>query len=592
MVWTRTLFKYLFNKSLLAFGQDLIPPVRVPFAFILLLITPVARAQVNVLTYQYDNTRAGANVNETLLTPGNVNATQFGKLFAAPVDGYIYGQPLYFANVVIPGKGTHNVVYAATEHDSVYAIDADSGAPLWQAAFLNAAAGVTSVPAADTNCSQIEPEIGITGTPVIDPGSGTIFLVAMTKEMSGGTASYVHRLHALDIATGAEKPGSPVVIQATYPGTGEHGSTLGFNPRNYKQRPGLLLLNGVVYTAWSSHCDIGTYHGWLIGYDEQTLRQVSVYNTTPNGNEGSLWAGGAAPAADGAGNIYIVSGNGTFDGTTGDGPDLGESFIRLSSPGLTATDYFAPYNFSDLNNRDLDTGSAGVALLGDEAGSPAHPHLMAGAGKEGRIYLLDRDNLGKVQTGSDSQIVQSLPGAIGVLFGNPAYFNQTLFFCGSGDNLKAFSVMGAAMPATPVSRSPEKFVSPGCVPTVSAAGKVNGIVWALDQAGILRAFDASNLGHELYNSGQNSSRDAFGHAVKFSVPTVANGKVYAGSQSALVAYGILPAGTPTAVIANSASGDTSAVAPGSIASIYGTGLATSMQPPSRFRYPPRSAALR
>ena len=351
-------------------------------------------AQVNVLTYQYDNSRAGANVNEIVLSRSNVNPSAFGKLFSYPVDGYVYGQPLYLGNVAIVGKGNHNVVFVVTEHDSAYAFDADSSsaansAPLWQVSFLNASAGVTSVPYGDTGCGQIEPEIGITSTPVIDPSSGTLYLVAMTKEVSGSSVSYVQRLHALDVGSGAEKPGSPVVIQATYPGTGEGGSTLVFNPKNYKQRPGLLLLNGTVYTAWSSHCDIGTYHGWIIAYDARSLQQVAVYNETPNGNMGSFWAGGAAPAADSSGSIYVVSGNGTFD-LPGDGKsqDLGESYIKLSSAGgLTVADYFTPYNYASLNSADLDTGSAGVVLIGDEAGSAAHLHLMAG---EAPLYFLSR----------------------------------------------------------------------------------------------------------------------------------------------------------------------------------------------------------
>lgn len=540
-------------------------------------------AQVNVLTYQYDVSRAGANPSETTLNKANVSATGFGKLFTYPVDGVLYGQPLYVGNVSVPGKGTHNVVYVATEHDSVYAFDADSNsgansAPLWQTSFVNTANGVSTVPSGDTNCSQIEPEIGITSTPVIDVASGTIFVVAMTKEI-GGAISYVQRLHALDITSGAEKPGSPVVIQATYPGTGEGGSTLTFNPKNYKQRPGLLLLNGTVYTAWSSHCDIGAYHGWLIGYDAESLKQVAVYNNTPNGNEGSFWAGGAAPAVDSGGNIYLVSGNGTFDTS---GSDLGESYIKLSSSGgLSAVDYFTPFNYNELNNGDTDTGSAGVALIGDEAGSSAHPHLMAGAGKEGRIYLLDRDNLGKLQAGSDSQIVQSIPGVIGGLFGNPAYFNQTLYFCGAGDSLKAFPIANARMSSTPSSQSSVAFAFPGCVPTISANGTANGIVWVLDPAGVLRAYDSSNLGNELYDSNQNTARDALGSTVKFSVPTVVNGKVYAGTQKSLVVYGLL-SGSGALAVSNAASGSASAVAPGSLVSIYGSGLATSTASASSF----------
>jgi len=533
------------------------------------LLAPLATTLlVNVLTYQYGNTRAGVNSQELILTPGNVSASQFGKLFSLPVDGQLYGQPLYLAGVAMPGKGTHNVVYVATEHDSVYAFDADSSqAPLWQTSFLNS--GATTVPATDTGCGQIAPEIGITGTPVIDPQSGTIYLVAMTKE----AGQYVHRLHALDVTTGAEKPGSPMTIQASVSGTGDGGTTDVFQPKAYKQRPGLLLLNGVVYTLWSSHCDLGLYHGWIIGYDAHSLQQVSVYNDTPNGDSASFWSGGAAPAADPDGNIYAVAANGTTDFNSPTAPDLGESYLRLSTGGgLAVSDYFTPFNYAQLNDGDTDTGSAGVALLGDEAGSPAHPRLMAGAGKEGRIYLLDRDNLGKFNPAGDTQIVQSLPNAIGPLFGNPAYFNLHLYFCGSGDALKAFPVSSAQMAVTPQSQSPTTFRFPGCVPTISANGTANGIVWAIDPTGVLRAYDATNLANELYDSNQNGARDSLGAAVKFSVPTVANGKVFVPTQTALVVYG--PLGPPIAV-SNAASGDAAAMAPGSIASLYGTNLPSS-----------------
>jgi uncharacterized protein (TIGR03437 family) len=542
------------------------------FTAIVLAVFPLA-AQVSVLTYQYDLTRAGANTNETALTPANVNASQFGKLYSYPVDGYIYAQPLYAPNVTIAGRGSHNVVYVVTEHDSVYAFDADGpgGDPLWQKNFLGP--GVTTVPASDTGCNQIEPELGISGTPVIDPQSQTMYMVAMTKETSGNNANYVQRLHALDITSGAERPGSPVIVQATYPGTGEGGSTNVFRPKNYKARPGLLLLNGTVYTSWSSHCDGGTYHGWLIGYDARTLAQTAVYNSTPNGNEGSFWGGGAAPAADAAGNIYVVTGNGSWDYASG-GPDLGESYIRLTNNGrLVVADYFTPFNQKDLNDGDVDTGSGGVALLGDDAGSSEHPHLMVGAGKEGRIYLLDRDSLGHYQSGSDSQIVQSFPGAISGVFGNPAYFNQTIYFCGSGDGVRAFPIANAQMATAAASSSPTQFGYPGCLPTVSSNGKSNGIVWALETSNTLHAYDASDLSNELYNSNQNQDRDDLGDYVKFTAPTVANGKVFAGTQSALVVYGLLPGNGVAWPVSNAASGDANQIAPGSIVSVYGQGLA-------------------
>lgn len=532
------------------------------------------------LSYQYDNTRAGANLNESILTRANVNANQFGKLFADAVDGYVHGQPLYLANVEIPGKGVHNIVYVVTGHDTVYAFDADGNAgqnavPLWRVSFIDPGRGVTTVPAEDTGCSLAEPEIGISSTPVIDPASGTLYVVAMTKESAGGAVSYVHRLHALDVASGKERPGSPAVIQASYPGTGDGDNTVVFNPGSYKQQSGLLLLNGVVYAAFSSHCDVRRYHGWLIGYDARSLQQVAVYNDTPNGNGGSFWASGAAPGADRNGSIYLVSGNGTFDGASG-GPDLGQSYIKLASAnGLSVADYFTPFNFADLNRGEVDLGSGGVALLPDGAGSVSHPHLMVGAGEEGRIYLLDRDRLGGHRAGSDSQIVASLPGAIGAVSGNPAYFNNAVYFCAAQDSLKAFPVTNATLSAAPVSSSGAQFGFPGCVPAISANGAANGIVWLVEAGGVLHAYDASNLGNELYNSGQNPGRDSLGSYVNFSVPTVANGKVYAGTQNSLVTYGLLPPGDASLAVTNAASGQPGPVAPGSIVSIYGTGLAQS-----------------
>jgi uncharacterized protein (TIGR03437 family) len=533
-----------------------------------LFVTSLSLAgQVNVTTYQYDLGRTGANTNEVVLNKSNVSANTFGLLYTLPVDGMIYGQPLYVANVNIPGKGPHNIVYVATENDSVYAFDADAGGgALWQDSFANS--GAVTVSSDEVNCGQIKPQIGITSTPVIDLSRGAIYVVAMTRE----NGNYVQRLHALDLSTGAEKPGSPVEIQASYPGTGEGGSTVVFNPRNYKQRPGLMLLNGVVYTAWASHCDIGAYHGWLIGYDAGTLQQVSVYNNTPNGNQGSFWNGGAAPAADGDGNIYLVSGNGDFDG----GQNLGESYIKLSSGGgLGVADYFTPFNYAALNGGDVDTGSAGVVLIGDEAGSAAHPHLMSSAGKEGRIYLIDRDNMGKLSTnGSDSQIPQSIPESMPGLFGNPAYFNHYLYFCGSGSHLAAYSISNAQMSTTPVSQSYEKYGYPGCVPTISSNGKSNGIVWSLEPFVGLHAYDANDLSRELYNSGTDA---APGNTVKYSAPTVANGKVFAGRDTALLVYGLLSAGAVGIPAANSASGDVGGVAPGGLASIYGSGLAAGTQ---------------
>src|SRR5580658_8967464 len=318
----------------------------------ILLCALSSKGQVSVLTYHNDLARTGQNLNETILTPAAVSSGQFGQLFTDALDGQVYAQPLYVPQLNIPNKGTYNVIFVVTEHDSVYALDADgnAAAPLWHVSFIDPASGVITVPAASLTCTVITPEIGITGTPVIDASSGTLYVVAMTLEQFGQT--YVQRLHALDIATGAEKPGSPVEIAASVPGTGDGNTTVTFQPWLYKERPGLLLLNGVVYTSWSSHCDSGNYHGWMIGYAAKTLQQVAACTSTPNWEAGSFWQSGAAPAADANGNIYVVSGNGTFDADSG-GSDLGESVIKLStSNGLTAADYFTPFNAGLLTQED------------------------------------------------------------------------------------------------------------------------------------------------------------------------------------------------------------------------------------------------
>jgi uncharacterized protein (TIGR03437 family) len=523
--------------------------------------------QVNVLTYHNDLSRTGQNLNETILTPARLKAGEFGPLFTNPVDGQVYGQPLYMWGLNVAGKGLHNVVFAVTEHDSVYAFDADNNtgsnsAPLWQVSFLNPAAGITSVPADTLGCQAIAPEMGITSTPVIDPTSGTLYVVAMTLENFGET--YVHRLHALDVTTGQEKPGSPVEIEASAPGTGDGNTAVTFKPWLYKERAGLLLLNGKVYTSWSSNCDAGNYHGWLISYDARTLERVAVYSSTPNWEAGSIWQSGAAPAVDGNGNIYIVTGNGTFDAAAG-GADLGDSVIKLSAAnGLAVMDYFTPFNASLLDTKDIDLGSSGALLLPDSAGTPQHPHLLVTGGKEGRIYVIDRENMGHFSAAGDSQIVQSLPTSIGPLYGIPAYFNDTVFFSGQNDALKAFPISKGLLPENPSSQSAGTIAGMGSVPSISANGAMDGIVWTI-QPDALHAFDATNLGNELY-------RGSYGSYVKFATPTIANGKVYVGTGASVAVFG-LPNSPRIGVILNSAGDGVGAVAPGSIVSVYGTNLA-------------------
>jgi outer membrane protein assembly factor BamB len=489
----------------------------------------LASAQTSILTYHNDLFRTGQNLTETTLTPGNVSSAQFGMLFRTPVDGYVYAQPLYVPNLAIHGKSARDTVFVATEHDTVYALDAHSGRQLWRTSFLDPARNITPVPAALTNCGSIAPELGITATPVIDPGTGTMYVVAMTLENG---QEIVHRLHALDISTGRERKGSPVEIQATYPGTDSRGNRLWFDPKLYKERAGLALWNGVVYTSWSSHCDTGDFHGWILGYDTQTLNQVAVFNSTPGGIGGAFWASGAAPAIDSDGNMYVFSGNGTFTAAH-NGSDYSDSLLKLStSRGLALAGFFAPYNVNYLGDFDVDLGSSGALLLPDSAGTPEHPHLLLSAGKEGRLYLLDRDNPGGVQTGADTSAVQTSPNMIGPLFGIPAFFNGSVYFCAMNDSLKAFPVQNGVLLPVPVTQTNISFGFPGAVPSISANGTANGIVWIVDDHANLRAYAADDLLHPLLER-------ALGSYVKFSTPSIADGRVFVGTQGSLVAFGLL-----------------------------------------------------
>ena len=506
-------------------------------------------------TYHNDNLRTGQNSNETVLTPANVNQSQFGKLFSYPIDGIAFASPLYVANVSIPGKGSHNVAYVATEHDSVYAFDADglSNTPLWKVSFLGS--GVTTVPCGDTGeCGDIPVEYGITGTPVIDQTTGTLYVVAATKE--NGT-SHVQRLHALDIATGAEKFGGPVVLSGNVAGTGDGstGSTVPFDPLYECQRPGLLLSNSVVYIGFGSHGDIHPWHGWVLGYNAANLQQqVMIYNVTPNAYGGGIWQGGGGLATDATGNIYFTTSNGTFDVNTG-GVDFGDTVEKLAPSG-SVVDYFTPHDQQNMDVNNLDFGAAGPVLLVDQPNSP-YPHELITAGKGGTIYVINRDNMGHYNANNDNQIVQSLPGIlphgdqeIGN-FSTPVYFNGYVYFAAVNDYLKAFQLSNGLLSTTPTSQSPEIYPIRGGSFAISANGNTNGIIWAVQNngaapdndigaPGVLFAYDATNLHNELYNSSQAGSRDTFDLAAKFMIPVVANGKVFVAGQTQLIAYGLLP----------------------------------------------------
>jgi len=504
---------------------------------------------LGVFTYRNDNARTGQNTNEPTLSPATVDATHFGKKFTQPIDGYGYAEPLYVPGVAVPNMGTHNLVYVATEHDSVYAFDADTEqAAVWQVSFLSA--GATPVPPADTGeTGDLVPEMGITSTPVIDPVSGTLYVVANTKEPG---PKYVYRLHALDVATGAEKFGGPVAIQATIAGTGADnvGGMVTFDPLHDLQRPALLLSGGVVYIAFGDHGDKFSWHGWVLGYDAGSLAQKYVFCTSPDADEASIWQSGAGVAADSAGNLYAETGNGSFDAQNG-GRDFGMTLLKLS-PAAAVLDWFTPHNQEGLSGADIDLGSAGPLVLPDQVGP--HPHLVVGSGKPGVLYLVDRDQMGHFNGAGDTQIVQTVSvkpntaGTLAGIFATPAYWNGRVYVAAVDDNLKAFTLAASMLSPAPVSQSTQAFVFPGGTLTVSSQGTSAGIVWLLEGAGysptapaILYAYDATDLTKQLYTSSDAAGgRDTAGLAVKFAVPTVFNGHVYVATQKELDVYGTLP----------------------------------------------------
>jgi hypothetical protein len=479
--------------------------------------------------------------------------SSFGKIGFFPVDGKVDAQPLYLSGVSIPGQGTHNVLYVATEHDSVYGFDADTGAVLWRVSLL----GSGETTSDGRGCSQVVPEIGITSTPVIDRlqgPNGVIYVVAMSRNASG---TYFQRLHALDVTSGAELFGGPNNVQATFPGTGAGSSrgTLSFDPKQYEERAGLLLLNGMIITAWTSHCDIDPYTGWIMSYNAATLAQTSVLNVTPNGSRGAFWMAGAGPAADSSGNIYLLDGNGTFDTTLDINGfprlgNFGNAFLKVSTAsGLAVNDYFATFDTVQQSNADQDLGSGGTLVLPDLVDSTGQVRRLAvGAGKDAHIYVVDRGSMGKWKV-SSNQIYQEITGALGGgVFSMPAYFDGTVYYGAAGDTLKAFSITNARLSSSPASRSARTFNYPGTTPGISAAGTAHGILWAVENANpaVLHAYDARDLSRELYNSNQAAAgRDAFGPGNKFITPTIVNGRVYVGTTNGVAAFGCLCPVAPT-----------------------------------------------
>nr|BBH93239.1 hypothetical protein KTA_14380 [Thermogemmatispora argillosa] len=517
-------------------------------------VAPVAHAApasgTAVLTFKYNNRHSGHNPAEVLLTTSNVNVSTFGKRLTLAVDGQVYAQPLYVPSLPIQGR-VRNVVFVATEHDSVYAFDADATRPeralLWRTSFLGR--GVQVPTNHDVACNDLVPEIGITGTPVIDAATRTLYVVAFTKE--GGRL--VYRLHALDVTTGQERKGSPVTIQASVRGTGagSRRGLLAFDPRFQRQRAALVLANGQIYIAWGSFCDNMPYHGWIMSYQYtgSAFRQTAVFNDTPDGARAGIWGSGGALTADERGFLYFTSGNGSFNLHLG-GRNAGDSVGKLS-PDLRLVDYFTPFNERCLDDADADLGSAAPLLL------PTVGELIA-SGKEGRIYVLARNRLGHYHTIPDAcnhqgrsdvdQIVQEFPPTtIGGLFSTPAYWRgpdgEYVYFASVNRPVVAYRLLNnGRLSSQPVSATPEELPFPGANVVVTSSGNRagTGILWLVDPRGVLRAYDASNLAHELYSSDQSPERDSLPGYVKFSVPTVADGRVFVPSGKALVIYGLLP----------------------------------------------------
>jgi hypothetical protein len=508
----------------------------------------------NVTTYHNDNARSGANMNETILTPANVVVVKFGKLFTLHVDGVVFAQPLYMSGLTVNGA-THNVVLVATENNSVYAFDGDvGGAPLWHVNFNTGPTGVTVTPvsSADANCDDITPKYGITSTPVIDRTSSILYTVAMTKEVSSTATSFHFRLHGLSLTTGIEVF-QPAEIGARVPGTcGGANGTIAFDALAQHQRAALLLHDGVVYIGFGSHCDFGNFYGWMFGYNKATLQRVTVVNMAPDSNAtpshcgGGIWQGGGGPAADPEGNIYVLTGNGAFNASTG-GHSYGDSAVKFTAAAngwLTITDYFTPYNQQILSGRDLDfSGSGAAVVLPTQPGS--HENLMVAAGKTGTIYLINRDHMGHFDPDVD-QVVQSIPAAVGIgtePYTPPVYLQGSIYFAATDDKVKRFVLQNGLLQPTPAATSVGRLGYLGGGLSISSAPDgSNAILWAISglQLGVLHAYDAKTL-RVLYTSNLLKGRvDGFGPSVKFSVPTIANGKVYVGTQNGVAVYGLKP----------------------------------------------------
>lgn len=510
-----------------------------------LLLTAAMSFAQNVLTYHNNNARTGVYNRETILTTSNVNSAMFGKLFTLPADGLVDAEPLYLSSVSIGGV-VHNLVIVATEHGTVYAYDADTGTNLWHVTTLKTGEMTSD----NRGCSQVTPEIGITSTPVIQrpkAGKPVIFVVAMSKDGSG---KYHQRLHALDATTGTEIRGGPVDIAATYPGTGDNssGGNVIFDPGQYKERAGLLLIGNSLYLAWASHCDIRPYTGWIMGYNATTLARTTVLNVTPNGNEGAFWNAGAGMAADGSGNIFALDGNGVFDTTLNASGfpangDYGNAFLRFKTKGgLAVADYFEMDNQASENGSDIDLGSGGTLLVSQKDAAGKMWQLAIGAGKDSHLYVVDRTNMGKFSSTSNN-IHQDLAGALpGGVWSMPAFYGGFLYYGPVGSPILAFRLKNAMLLNSPAARTSNAFGYPGATPSISTNAGKNAILWATENTNpaVLHAYSAKTL-LELYNSNQAAGgRDHFGAGNKFITPMIANGKVYVGTTNGVGVFGLLP----------------------------------------------------
>jgi hypothetical protein len=516
---------------------------------LLLASLVLASLDAQITTSQYDNARTGATIHETVLNPRNVEASRFGRVFRLPVDGDIYAQPLYLPNLAIPGKGTHNVVFVATEHDSVYAFDAagEPKEPLWKVNFTDAAKGVTTIPLDNVHCPFLNPEVGITSTPVIDAQNGTLYVLVRTKEAD----RFWQRLHALDVRTGREKFGGPVVIRASvesriksFFGIGP-AQKVDFLALHENPRAALLLTRGTLYITWGSSCDVGPYYGWVLAYDACTLRQTGALNTAPEAALSGIWQSDTGPAADEEGNVFTITGNGVFNAASG-GRDFGDSVLKLgfTKAGVAVKDYFTPFDQEQRNRTDADLGSGGPLLVPPQPGSSLRLLIAVGKGRE--LFVLNRERLGRFRMANNRHAMQTVALGGGV-FGAPSYWEGHIYVCAQDDVLRDFAI--EANHLAPASQGEMQFTNPGAVPTISANGSKDGIVWLIETSpghtsnipAVLHAYDARNVALELYNSQQYSGRDQAGAALHFTIPVVADGRVYVPASRELDVFGLLGA---------------------------------------------------